>query len=119
MAATTCPLTPARYHLILKMRQMEQKTAGGIILTEQTVQQNSDAEVVGQVISVGPDAFADQTKFPSGASCKVGDWVVVKRYAPTSWFLEDVHYKIIPDTEIIATIDSPDDINLLMLKTRK
>ena len=30
------------------------------------------------VIKLGPDAYKDKTRFPSGPSCKVGDFVIVR-----------------------------------------
>ena len=56
-------------------------TKGGIVLAKETQERNQLATNVGYVLKMGPLAYADSSKFPDGAWCKEGDWVIFGRYA--------------------------------------
>ena len=62
------------------------------------------------VVAVGPDAYKDTEKFPSGPWCKKGDWIMLGRYAGARFRIEGGEVRILNDDEIIATIDDPADI---------
>lgn len=95
--------------LILPFRGIG-KTKGGVLLADETVERNSLATVVGYVLSVGPEAYADTNKFSTGPWCKKGDWVMIGRYAGTRFRIEGGEVRIINDDEVIATISDPADI---------
>lgn len=95
--------------LILPYRGAKQ-SKGGVLLADETIERNSLATVVGYVLSVGPEAYADTTKFPTGPWCKKGDWVMIGRYAGTRFRIEGGEVRIINDDEVIATIADPADV---------
>ena len=68
------------------------------------------ATVVGYVIALGPDAYGDSRKFPDGAWCKKGDWVIFGRYAGARFKIEGGDMRLLNDDEILAVIDDPEDI---------
>jgi len=51
-----------------------------------------------------------EEKFPHGAWCKKGDWVVFARYAGARINIEDGEIRILNDDEILATIKDPEDV---------
>ena len=53
---------PAGYRLLLKPREIENKTAGGIILTDELVEHAKFSCVISQIIDMGPDAYKDHNK---------------------------------------------------------
>ena len=61
-------------------------------------------------MKVGPEAYKDKQKFPSGPWCKEGDWALLTRYAGSRIRIEDGELRIINDDEIIATVNDPRDI---------
>ena len=68
------------------------------------------ATVAAYVVKVGPDAYKDQDKFPSGA------WAHEKsgsmgRYAGNRFKVEGLEVRLINDDNIIATILDPADIS--------
>jgi co-chaperonin GroES (HSP10) len=95
--------------LILPYRGAE-KSKGGIVIAEQTRSREQVATVCGYVLSVGPLAYADEGKFPTGAWCKKGDWIVFGRYAGARLPIDGGEIRIINDDEVLATIQSPEDI---------
>ena len=41
------------------------------------------ASIIGFVVSMGADAYKDKDKFPNGAYCKEGDFVIFRSYSGT------------------------------------
>ena len=85
-------------------------TEGGIHLVQETVDRYSLATVVGYVVKMGPDCYADANKFAE-PWCQEKQWVLIGRYAGARFKLGDEsECRIINDDEVIATILDPDDI---------
>jgi len=59
---------------------------------------------------MGELCYRDKDKFPTGAWCKTGDWVIFGRYAGSRFRIEGGEVRILNDDEIIAKIDNPADI---------
>ena len=100
---------PAGYRLLLKPREIENKTAGGIILTDELVEHAKFSCVISQIIDMGPDAYKDHNK-ANTEWAKIGDWVLTGKYVGLKFVYEKETYSVINDDEIIATISDPDDI---------
>lgn len=69
------------------------------------------ATVAAYVVKVGPDAYKDQDKFPSGAWAHEKSWVLMGRYAGNRFKVEGLEVRLINDDNIIATILDPADIS--------
>ena len=65
---------------------------------------------VGYVLKIGPLAYKDEVKFPTGFWCKEGDWVIFARYAGSRFKIEGGEVRILNDDEVLATILDPEDI---------
>jgi co-chaperonin GroES (HSP10) len=52
----------------------------------------------------------DEAKFPEGAWCKEGDWIIFGRYAGARVGLDGGEIRIINDDEVLAVINNPADI---------
>ena len=59
------------------------------------------------VVKVGPDAYADKTRFPSGPSCKVGDFVIVRPNSGTRLKIHGREFRIINDDSVEAVVEDP------------
>ena len=103
------PVPTGRRIIILPYRGAE-KTKGGIVLADQTRSREQAATVCGYVLSVGPLAYADEGKFPTGPWCKKGDWIVFGRYSGARLPIDGGEIRIINDDEVLATIQNPEDI---------
>jgi co-chaperonin GroES (HSP10) len=86
------------------------QTKGGVLLPGQTMDRNQLTTTCAYVLSVGPLAYADTTKFPQGPWCKEGDWIIFGRYAGSRMNIEGGEIRILNDDEILATINDPNDI---------
>jgi len=63
--------------------------------------------VVLFVVSVGPDAYKDQNKFPSGPWCKEGDFILTRAYSGTRLKIYGREFRIINDDQVDAVVDDP------------
>jgi co-chaperonin GroES (HSP10) len=100
---------PVGYRLLIKMWKMSEMTDGGIALAEQTLETSEMTSVVGYVIKMGDMCYKDKDKFIS-PWCKVGQFVVIGRYAGARFKTKFGEHRIINDDEIIGTIEKPEDI---------
>ena len=101
---------PTGWRVLILPYTLPESTKGGIILSDETRERNQLATNVGYVVSLGPDAYKDEGKFPDGAWCKEGDWVMFGRYAGSRFKIEGAEPRLLNDDEILAVIDDPRDI---------
>ena len=102
--------TPTGYRITLFPLRLDSKTKSGIHLTDETVQESQLTTNICKVLKVGPDAYKDEEKFPTGPWCKEDDWVLITRYAGSRIKIDGGELRIINDDEILAVIDDPRDI---------
>lgn len=86
------------HRVLVKPKQIEEKTAGGIIIPDQTRDKEQAGIDEGEVIAIGPTAFKDLGGFDW---VKVGDWVVWPRYAGKPYEDEGILYHAINDEDIL------------------
>ena len=101
---------PSGYRITLFPLKLDNKTKSGIHLTDETVQESQLTTNICKVLKVGPDAYKDKEKFPTGPWCKVDDWVLITRYAGSRIRIDGGELRIINDDEILAVIDDPRDV---------
>ena len=101
---------PVGYRMLIRPWSGEKKTKGGIILSDATHEMIEMTTVVGLVIMMGDLCYKDEKKFPNGAWCKEGQFVIYGRYAGSRFKTKYGEHRILNDDEIIATIQKPDDI---------
>ena len=101
---------PTGYRVVVMPFQGFEKSKGGIVIPDETRERESLATVVAYVVTLGPDAYKDKKKFPHGAYCKEGEWVIISKYAGTRIKLADGEIRILNDDEILGTILEPTDV---------
>ena len=101
---------PTGWRLLVLPFKMKEKTKGGVILGESTLEKQQVASQCGNVLAMGPDAYGDKKRFPDGPWCKVGDWVMFARYAGSRIKIEGGEVRLLNDDEILACIDDPEAI---------
>ena len=102
---------PVGYRLLVIPYYLGAQTKGGIYLPDATRDRESFATVAGYVVKIGPDAYKDENKFPTGAWCSEKTWVLMGRYAGNRFKVENLDVRLINDDNIIATILDPTDIS--------
>ena len=101
---------PTGWRLLVLPFKMKEKTKGGVILAENTLERQQVASQVGLVMAMGPDCYKDKERYPDGPWCKVKDWVMFARYAGSRIKIDGGEMRLLNDDEVLATIDSPEDI---------
>ena len=101
---------PTGWRLLVLPFKMKEKTKGGIVLAETTLERQQVASQVGLVLAMGPQCYKDKERYPEGPWCKVNDWVMFARYAGSRVKIEGGEIRMLNDDEVLATIDSPEDI---------
>ena len=102
---------PVGYRLLVIPYYMKEKTKGGIYVPDATRDRESFATVAAYVVKIGPDAYKDEQKFPTGAWCSINSWVLMGRYAGNRFKVDGLEVRLINDDNIIATILDPADIS--------
>jgi co-chaperonin GroES (HSP10) len=98
---------PTGYRILVAPKEVEAKTATGIHLPDERVDKETDASIVFCVIRLGQDAYKDKRKFPEGAWCEEGDWVILSSYAGTRFKVQGMEFRIINDDTVLAVVDDP------------
>ena len=102
---------PVGYRILVIPYYMKSQTKGGIYIPDATRDRESFATVAGYVVKLGPDAYSDTGKFPTGAWCSEKSWILMGRYAGNRFKVENLEVRLINDDNIIATILDPSDIS--------
>jgi co-chaperonin GroES (HSP10) len=98
---------PATYHLLCMLPEAKEEYEGGLLKANQTMQFEELLSPVLFVAKMGPDAFKDEKRFPSGPSCKVGDFIIVRPNTGTRMKIHGTEWRIINDDSVEAVIEDP------------
>jgi co-chaperonin GroES (HSP10) len=79
----------------------------GIVKSNQAMHFEEVLTPVLFVVKVGPDAYKDTTRFPSGPSCKEGDFVIVRPNSGTRLKIHGREFRIINDDNVEAVVEDP------------
>ena len=101
---------PTGWRLLVLPFKMKEKTKGGLVLAETTLEKQQVASQCGLVLAMGPDCYKDKERYPDGPWCKVNEWVMFARYAGSRIKIDGGEIRLLNDDEVLATIDSPEDI---------
>ena len=101
---------PTGWRMLVLPFKMKDKTKGGVILAEDTLERQQVASQVGLVMAMGPQCYKDKERYPEGPWCKVNNWIMFARYAGSRIKIEGGEMRLLNDDEVLATIDSPEDI---------
>lgn len=101
---------PVGYRLLIRPFAGRQKTKGGILLADQTIETVQATTVIGLVIKMGNLCYRDKEKFPLGPWCKEGQFVMYGRYAGSRFKNKWGEHRILNDDEVIGVVQNPEDI---------
>ena len=100
-AVNTSGMWPVEYKVLIKPEDVEKVSAGGIVMATTTTDRDKMAQVKGQLIAVGGNAFEDW----KGMAPEVGDFVYYAKYAGLMVKGEDgQEFRLANDKDITAII---------------
>jgi len=102
--------TPSGWRLLVLPFTPREKTKGGILIAQESLEKLRIATNCGYVLKMGPLAYHDHDKFPTGPWCKIGDWIIFARYAGSRLAIEGGEVRILNDDEVLGVIKDPESI---------
>ena len=102
--------TPSGWRLLVLPFTPKEKTSGGLIIAQESLDRLRIATNCGYVLKIGPLAYFDKEKYPTGPWCKKGDWVIFARYAGSRLPIEGGEVRILNDDEVLGTIPDPESV---------
>ena len=101
---------PSGWRLLVLPFTPKDKTKGGIIISQESLDRLRIATNCGYVLKMGPLAYHDKERYPTGPWCKKGDWVIFARYAGSRLPIEGGEVRILNDDEVLGTIPDPESV---------
>jgi co-chaperonin GroES (HSP10) len=101
--------TPSGYRLLVLPFTPKNKSAGGIIFSQESLDKARIATTCGYVLKMGDLAYKDKDKFGE-PWCKKGDWVIFARYAGSRLPIEGGEVRILNDDEVLGTVKDPESV---------
>ena len=94
---------PSGYRILVLPFTPKEKTKGGILFSQESLDKARIATTCGYVLKMGDLAYQDKDKFGE-PWCKKGDWVIFARYAGSRLPIEGGEVRILNDDEVLGTI---------------
>jgi co-chaperonin GroES (HSP10) len=98
---------PSTFHLLCVLPEIDEEYESGLIKAGQTLHFEELLSPVLFVVKIGPDAYKDEKRFPSGPSCKAGDFVLVRPNTGTRIKIHGKEFRIINDDSVEAVVQDP------------
>jgi len=102
---------PVTYHILCVLPEVDEEYESGLVKAGQTIHYEELLSPVLFVVKMGPDAFKDEKRFPSGPSCKVGDFVLVRPNTGTRIKIHGKEFRVINDDSVEAVVQDPRGIS--------
>tara|TARA_R110000868_G_scaffold357079_1_gene618488 strand:- start:170 stop:577 length:408 start_codon:yes stop_codon:yes gene_type:complete len=100
---------PSGYRILCTIPEIEKNYEGssGLIKADETIRYEELLTTVLFVVDLGPDCYKDTAKFPTGAWCKKGDFILVRPNAGTRLVIHNKEFRIINDDSVEAVVEDP------------
>ena len=98
---------PKGYKILIGVPEISDKTEGGVFMPDGLKAAEETASIIGFVMELGPDAYADKDKFPHGEYCKKGDFVIFRSYSGTRFKIHGKEFRLINDDTVEAVVEDP------------
>lgn len=103
--------TPAGYHILVAIPEVEDKFDSGIIKADQTMHYEEVLSTVFFVVKLGPDCYKDSSRFPSGPWCQEGDFILARPNSGTRLKIHGREFRLINDDSVEAVVQDPRGIS--------
>jgi len=101
---------PTGYRILCAVPEAEseyEESEIGLVKADETMRNEELLTTVLFVVDMGPDCYADKTKFPSGPWCKKGDFILVRPNAGTRLLIHGREFRVIYDDNVEGTVEDP------------
>ena len=98
---------PKGYRILCAVPDADDKYESGIVKASDTKRIEENGTVVLFVLKMGDLCYKEEAKFPTGAWCKEGDFVLTRAYAGTRFKIHGREFRIINDDTVEGVVDDP------------
>ena len=102
---------PQGYRILCAIPDVEKEFEGGLLKPDSMVKHDELLTTVLFVVELGPDCYKDSGRFPTGAWCQPGDFVLVRPNAGTRLVIHGKEFRIINDDSVEAVVEDPRGIS--------
>ena len=104
--------TPVGYRVLIALPQVEETFQdSALVKSSQTRHEEHVMSIIGLVVDVGEQAYADKDRFPTGAWCKQGDYVMFRANSGTRFKVGGTEYRLMNDDSVEAVVPDPTGIS--------
>jgi co-chaperonin GroES (HSP10) len=100
---------PSGYRILCAIPEVEKEYDSdlGLIKSDETIRNEELLTTVLFVVDLGPDCYKDETRFPSGPYCKIGDFILVRPHAGTRLVIHGKEFRVINDDSVEGVVEDP------------
>lgn len=98
---------PSGYRILCAIPESDKEYDSGLAKAGETIRYEELLTTVLFVVDIGPDCYKDINRFPTGAWCKKGDFVLVRPNAGTRLLIHDREFRIINDDSVEGVVADP------------
>ena len=103
---------PTGYHILCMVPKIEDTYGDSVIVkSTESVRVEEQTTLVLFVAKIGPDAYKDKKRFPSGPWCKEGDFIITRAYSGTRVKIHGTEWRIINDDSVDGVVEDPRGIS--------
>jgi co-chaperonin GroES (HSP10) len=86
---------------------IEESYESGILKSDTTLRHEEVLSTVFFVVKMGPDCYKDESRFPTGPWCKVGDFILARPNSGTRLKIHGREFRIINDDSVEGIVEDP------------
>jgi co-chaperonin GroES (HSP10) len=99
---------PVGYKVLIALVPVEETfDESAILKANKTVRDEYILSTAGMVLELGPQAYADKERYPTGPWCKPGDYVMFRANTGTRFKIGKQEYRLMNDDSVEATVPNP------------
>lgn len=100
---------PSGYRILCAVPEVDKEHEGelGLLKADETIRNEETLTTVLFVVKLGPDCYADKSRFPSGPWCKPGDLILIRPHAGSRLVIHGKEFRIINDDNVEGVVQDP------------
>jgi len=102
---------PSGYRILCAIPDIEKEYNSGLVKADVTISTEEMLTTVLFVVKMGPDCYKDDKRFPSGAWCKEGDFILIRPYTGSRLVIHGREFRIINDDAVEGVVQDPRGIH--------
>ena len=98
---------PKGWRILCALVEVGDTYSSGLVKADAVIKTEEITSPVLFVVKMGPDCYNDTEKFPQGAWCTQGDFVITRPYSGTRIMIHGKEFRLINDDQVEATVEDP------------